>query len=256
MTDRLHFSDLKHIAKSPAHYLYAVMHERKQEGHERLGTALHLLLLGQPERVILYDGRRYGKKYDEWFAKQPLGAVVVNPTEAGHLREMALSVQNHPSAWQLLRDQQTCEQMMQWNWLGRACEGTPDSFSLENLVELKTGRTVQPTRFVSQGRWFGYHAQLAWYRRGLIESGFGTPASLWIVAAESAPPYPVTVFRLTEQAIEQGERACRAWLEQLKVCEESGSWPAYTEAVVPFDVPDEEGESFSLRIDGEDVEVA
>src|SRR4029079_16159953 len=58
MTNRLHFSDLKHIAKSPAHYLYAVTHERKQEGHERLGTALHLLLLGQPERVILYDGRR------------------------------------------------------------------------------------------------------------------------------------------------------------------------------------------------------
>jgi hypothetical protein len=109
---------------------------------------------------------------------------------------------------------------------------------------------------VSQGRWYGYHSQLAWYRRALIESRFGTPASLWIVAAESAPPYPVTVFRLTEQAIEQGERACRSWLELLKVCEESDSWPAYTDAVVPFDVPDDESESFTLTIDGEETEVA
>jgi hypothetical protein len=95
----------------------------------------------------------------------------------------------------------------------------------------------------------------AWYRRALIECGFGTPASYWIVAVESAPPYPVTVFRLTDNAIEQGERACRAWLERLLVCESADCWPTYTEAAVPFDIADAD-EGFTLRIDGEDVEVA
>lgn len=250
----LRFSQLKHIAKSPAHYRYAISNDRKQEGHERLGSALHALLLGQPERVILWDGRRYGKKYDEWLNQQPQNAIVVNPTEAEHLHGMATNVRDNKQAWSLLRDNQVCEQTLHWRWLGRLCAGTPDSFSLENLVELKTGRTAHPERFVSQGKFYGYHAQLAWYRKAMIQSGLGTPASLWIVAAESSPPYPVTVFRLTEQAIEQGEQACRAWLETLLVCEQSNSWPAYTDAVVPFDV--EEGGNVTLRIDGEDVEVA
>ena len=127
------------------------------------------------------------------------------------------------------------------------------TFSIENLVELKTGKSAHPERFVSAGKFYGYHAQLAWYRRAMIESGVGTPASLWIVAAESAPPYPVTVFRLTEQAIELGERACRAWLENLLVCEANDSWPAYTDAVVPFDV--EDYGSVTLTIDGEETEV-
>lgn len=254
MDNALHFSDLKHIARSPAHYRYATTHARKQEGHERLGTALHCLLLGQPERVVLYDGRRYGKKYDEWLSQQAADAVTVNPSEAEHLTGMVESVRAHSTAWGLLREQQVCEQTLHWRWLGRLCAGTPDSFSLENLVELKTGRTAHPERFQSQGRFYGYHAQLAWYRRGMIESGIGTPASLWIVAAESSPPYPVTVFRLTEQAIERGEQACRAWLETLLVCEQNDSWPAYTDAAVDFDV--EDSGSVTLTIDGEETEVA
>lgn len=253
MTEPLHFSDLKHIAKSPAHYKYAITHERKQEGHERIGSALHALLLGQQDKVILYDGRRYGKKYDEWLSQQPLDSIIVNPTEAEHLHGMVTSVRATRNAWQLLRDQQACEQTLNWSWLGRRCQGTPDSFSIENLVELKTGKSAHPERFVSAGKFYGYHAQLAWYRRAMIESGIGTPASLWIVAAESAPPYPVTVFRLTEQAIELGERACRAWLETLLTCESADSWPAYTDAVVPFDV--EDYGAVTLTIDGEETEV-
>lgn len=254
MVERLHFSDLKHISRSPAHYRYATTHERKQEGHERLGSALHALLLRQPERVIPWDGRRYGKKYDEWLNQQPLDAIVVNPTEVEHLTGMVESVRAHPLAWKVLSDGQICEQTIRWSWLGRFCEGTPDSFSGARLVELKTGKTTHPERFISAGRFYGYHAQLAWYRRAMIESGLGTPDALWIVAAESAPPYPVTVFRLTEQAIEQGEQACRAWLETLLVCESSGAWPAYTDAVVPFDVADDG--AFTLKVDGEEMEVA
>jgi hypothetical protein len=62
------------------------------------------------------------------------------------------------------------------------------------------------------------------------------------------------VFRLTDNAIDLGERACRAWLERLLVCEDSDAWPAYTDAVVPFDIAEDDG--FTLQIDGEDVEVA
>jgi hypothetical protein len=249
----VHFSTLKHMAQSPAHYLYAATHEPPQSAAFRLGSAVDALLLDDhPGRVVCCAARKGTKDHIKFIETAPENAIVLPPAEFQKACDMAEAVTSHSQALELLRGER--QRFVEWRWLGRHCAGTPDVFSLEHLTELKTGRTAHPDRFMSSARWYGYHAQLAWYRRALIESGYGTPASYWIVAVESAPPYPVTVFRLTDNALDLGERMCRAWLERLLVCEESDSWPAYTDAVVPFDVVEDEG--FTLKIDGEDVEVA
>jgi hypothetical protein len=213
------------------------------------------LLIGEGERVMVCAARK-GTKDHVKFMESATDAnddpIILPPAEYAKACDMADSVVAHRQAMELLKGER--QRTVQWSWLGRECEGTPDVFSLDHLTELKTGRTAHPERFMSSARWYGYHAQLAWYRRALIECGFGTPASYWIVAVESAPPYPVTVFCLTDNAIDLGERACRAWMERLLVCESSDMWPAYTEAAVPFDIDSSDG--FTLQIDGEDVEVA
>lgn len=248
----VHFSTLKHMAQSPAHYLYAATHEPPQSAAFRLGSAVDAFCIGEGERVCVCPARKGTKAYTEWAETlMPVDAIVLNATEFSKATEMADAIVRHKQAMELLQGER--QRSVEWRWLGRHCAGTPDVFSLEHLVELKTGRTAQPDRFMSSARFYGYHAQLAWYRRALIESGFGTPASYWIVAVESAPPFPVTVFRMTDNALDLGERMCRAWLERLLVCEESDTWPAYTEAAVPFDIVEEEG--FVLKVDGEDIEV-
>jgi hypothetical protein len=50
------------------------------------------------------------------------------------------------------------------------------------------------------------------------------------------------VFELSQRALEHGARLCRAWMERVLVCEETGDWPGYCEATVPLDVPDDEEE--------------
>jgi len=250
MLEPVHFSTLKHIQRSPAHYRYEADNRReKQEAFELGGSALHSFLLGGKE-VVRYEARRVGKEWQAFREAHP-NCIILNAKEHDKAAGMRDSIERHQQATELL--QGTRERTMQWRWLGRLIEGTQDVFTLEHLTELKTGRTTHPERFMSAAKFYGYHAQLAWYRRGLIESGFGTPASAWIVAVESAPPFPVTVFRMTDNALELGERMCRAWLERLLVCEESDQWPAYAESPVPFDIQEDGG--FTLTIDGEEVEV-
>ena len=253
MKQPVHFSTLKHMAQSPAHYAYAASHEPPQSAAFRLGSAVDALAIGDGSLVKCCSARRGTKDYIKFLESCPEGVIILPAAEFGKACDMADSLVRNKQAMELLKGER--QRYLEWSWLGRELAGTPDVFCLEHLTDLKTGRTAQPDKFMSSARWYGYHAQLAWYRRALIECGFGTPASYWIVAVESSPPYPTTVFRLTDNAIEQGERACRAWLERLLVCEESDTWPAYTDAPVPFDVADPE-EGFTLLIDGEETEVA
>jgi hypothetical protein len=248
----VHFSTLKHMAQSPAHYLWAATHEPPQSAAFRLGSAVDAMLIGEADRVKVCFSRKGTKAHADWAIDLPENAIVLTAAEFAKASEMAEALLRNSQAMELLAGER--QRYVEWSWLGRHCAGTPDVFSLEHLTELKTGRTSQPERFMSSAKFYGYHAQLAWYRRGLIECGFGTPASYWIVAVESAPPFPVTVFRMTDNALDLGERMCRAWLERLLVCESSDAWPAYTEAPVPFDIAEDEG--FTLVVDGEEMEVA
>jgi hypothetical protein len=75
------------------------------------------------------------------------------------------------------------------------------------------------------------------------------PLAAYVVAVESTPPFPVTVMRLTDRALDQGERLCTSWMETLLNCEASNFWPPYAQSIVPLDVPDDPEIEFS---DGEE----
>ena len=65
-----------------------------------------------------------------------------------------------------------------------------------------------------------------------------------LLAVESTAPYVVTVFRVTERALEQGRRTYRLWFERLMACEEADEWPGYVQSVVPLDVPESDEVTF------------
>jgi hypothetical protein len=115
------------------------------------------------------------------------------------------------------------------------------------IVDLKTGETSDPRRFHWKVRTYAYHAAAAWYLDGLHRvhvAETGQPARIirdaFIVAVEQAPPHVVTVFKLTDHILDMGERLWRLWFEQLQVCEASGEFPPYSQAIVNLDLPDDE----------------
>lgn len=234
------FSHLKQMALSPAHYRYAVQVDRDDTLSMRLGRGVHSLLLDRPDRVTVFTGKtRQGKVWEAFEAEaERNNREVLNQREYEVAVGIANAVRSNAKAYELLLDGTVMESRIDWSMLGRACRSTPDARKPGVLVELKTGRTSQPERFVSSATWMSYHAQLAFYRSAIRWAG-GDVCEAYIVAVESAPPFPVTVLRVTERALDYGDRLVRLWFERLLQCEQSNEWPGYVQSVVEFDVTDD-----------------
>lgn len=237
------FSRLKLLGKSPAHY---AANPNLEGGGINKGSALHSYLLGDADRVVIYEKARNKKhKAYQAFLEEHPDCEILSPREAVDVEGMRESLHRHERAMQLLDGIR--EERIEWSLGGRACAGTPDVVHLRAegkvLVELKTGQSSAPDIFRWQSRKLAYHAQLAWYARGLEMASVYTPGPVteqYIVAVESSAPYPVTVFKVTDALRRAGEKQCRIWFEQLLVCERTGRWPGYVDADVELDEEERE----------------
>lgn len=249
----IHFSTLKLMAKSPAHVLN---HKRPDTVSLRKGRHFHRVLLGQ-DGYKIWGGKRQGKPWLEFKAANP-DTELVTLNEHSVAEEMAESVRRHPEVQRLGLLEGIKEQLIQWEWLGLKCAGTPDIIAPHrHLVDIKSARDASPDRFQRQGRWLAYHAQLWNYRHGCMLNGLcDENLPVYVIATEPVPHYETTVFQLTERALEKGGRLCRLWMERLKGCIELGEFPGYASGIVEFDVPDADMDGFGFEDEGEDEEVA
>lgn len=248
----IRFSNLRWMAKSPAHYNYALTHPPDETKAMRFGSALDALLF-KTKQVLVFEGKsRNSKAWDTFAAERPEAVLLTTPQQEIVLGMLA-SVQANSQAMDLLNGGKQ-QQRIAWKIGDRDCAGTPDVWAPSRVVELKSTRNANPDWFQYDARKMGYHVQLAWYTfalqtLGLVKAG----AENWIVAVESSPPHPVTIFQLTERAQQEGAKLWRLWFERLLVCEQADSWPGYTAATVPLDTPDTD--SLTLKVEGEDLEV-
>lgn len=238
------FSRLKLMAKSAAHFAEGYGDET---GPMRKGSAVHAYLLGGEKNVVVYTAGRRDDRQTKWkqFKAEHAGKHILIPSELADVAGMRKSLERHKRAMQLLDGIQ--ERRIHWTDNGRACMGTPDVVIPKNGrtigVELKTDQTSHPERFVWKCRKMAYHAQCAWYRRGIELCGNYVPAHVdefFMVVVESTAPYPVTVFRLDEPSLEAGDKMNRLWLEQLLVCESRNHFPAYSESDVELSLVETE----------------
>lgn len=230
------FSRLKLMALSPAHYLEAA--QRETYSKER-GSALHSLVLGG-KRVLAYPGKvRRGKEFDAFVAANT-NAQILTKSDYARAEGMAASVRRHKRAMQVLAGQHEVE--LDWKFLGRDCQSHIDVIGGggEWVCELKSAVSSQPDRFAWHAKKFAYNAQLAFYWEAVLQSGLGVPRDAFVVAVESAPPYVVTVMRLTGQALDLGRRSFRLWMERLLGCEAANEYPGYAQDIVPLDIPDDD----------------
>ena len=244
MTDPIRFSILKAMAKSPAHYRALRDTPFAPTASMRIGTITHRLVLGGD--LVVYDGRRAGKAWDEFEAAHG-GEEIFTASELEQAKPIAASVQRSDMAMHWLGGVQ--EQRIDWTFLGRTFRSTPDAYGVGRVADLKTTRCSEPGRFGRDAIGMHYHAQLACYGMAL---GLDVGDDHVIVAVERVAPYAVTVLRLTDRAVEAGRRLCHAWMERLLVCEASNEWPGYVQSMIDLDVPEELELDFG---DAEEMEI-
>lgn len=261
------FSLLKKMSLSPAHYYEACQRPQDDSLASRLGaaafdnkealrfgTAVHELLLGNVTKVAKYTGKkRAGKAWDAFriAAADEGAAAILNEREHKHAVAIAAAVRANGKAMRLLFEDTVVEERIDWKWIGRDVRSTPDARGTAHLADLKTSVTSQPSMFVRLALRLHYHAQAALYGDALEAANLPPVREAFIVAVEKTPPYPVTILRFTDAALEMGRKLCTLWMERLLTCEATNTWPEYSEGVVDLDVPDQ---SYGLEIDGKRVE--
>ena len=246
VSDPVHWSNLKRIAQSPAHYRESLLANRDTPSMQ-FGRLCHALLLGGTQIAIFPGERRAGKVWEQ-FKAENVGKEIVKESELAEARLVVDAVRANADAVTLLMGAK--EKLVDWSYIGRACQSHIDVLGSRWVADLKLTKCAEPRRFRWDALQRGYHAQLAFYQdaaafiRHPVEEAY-------LIAVENTAPYPVTVHRLTPRALEDGRKLNRLWMERVITCEAAGEWPGYVQSIVEFDT--NEAPTTLILPDGEEV---
>ena len=258
---RLHFSELKAHAKSPAHVRLACTHAKDMTEAMMIGGCADSIVFGQ-KGCAVYPGKvRNGKEWELFKAEHP-SQYLPSVSEYKRAEGAALAVRADPVAQSALAG---CEFQMvaQWERDGLPCaagiagerggfdaireairDAPPTGWGIDPaaidrvrrgyIADLKITSSVEP-RELQRHAWKMYWvAQAAWYLDGARAMGLDV-TDFYLIAAEAQPPHCVTVMRMSEAALEAGRKQIAGWIERHRQCEAAGVWPGFTQSVVELE---------------------
>jgi hypothetical protein len=241
---RVHFSDLKHMAKSPAHYKHACLHPKEPTQAMLIGAAADKMVFGFG-KAILYHGRRAGKEW-EAFQREYDGpnVTICIESEWAQAKGAASSVLVDPVAYPLLfRPARVVQRCLSWDAYGLPFQagipgvrGGVDLIAGDTLCDLKITNDTEPGNLMRHAWSMLWPQQLACYVDGARKNGINVLDAA-LICVESSPPHVVTVLTFGEEDFEQGRKSLTMWTDRLRACEAAGEWPGYVQAPVPFEAP-------------------
>lgn len=249
--DRVNWSTLRHMKKSPKHYR-ANLTQKVQEDTDamRLGRAVHVAAL-EPERfraqyVVWDGGRRYGKEWDK-FQAQHEGLEILTEDQYELVQAITDAALSDAHAAKYLRGG-AAEVSMLWTHHQEAdaplpaitieCKGRLDfAADFGALVDLKTTRDASPEAFARAAYNMDFCAQLAMYQDGYAATNAGVVLPCVLVAVENQFPFAVQVYRVPDALIERGRETYRDLLLTLAACRFTNAYPGYSDGELELDLP-------------------
>lgn len=250
--DRVNFSTLKHMLKSPKHYLWALTHPREDS---------EAMLLGRLTHALVYEADQVASRYvrEPRFNRAMLDATAISRgyeggketaaawtlTNAGRdivpvdlwdrAVAMGAALQSDPISGPMIRGG-FAEQMIEWTdkRTGIECRGRVDHIN-GALSDLKSTRDIQ--RFAAQATSMAYGMQIAYYADGLAANGIALVESPAFVVVENVPPFDVVVLEIDDAALSAGRRLYRSCLDRLAECRATDSWPGVSGGARALFVP-------------------
>jgi exodeoxyribonuclease VIII len=225
----VNWSTLKHMDRSPLHYLHARENNVPETDPMRLGRAVHTLVL-EPDlfdvQYTVWTKRRQGKEWDA-FEAENTGRTILTAEQNTRAHGIAASILRHPIAREYLSIGRA-ERSMIWTdpVTGLKCKARADFLSPRAVVDLKTYADLSPRAFESATFRMGYMHQLSHYRNGAMALDlYAVEPDAVIIGAESKAPYDVGVFVLDTESMTHGATKVAELLAKVKECTDSGNWP-------------------------------
>jgi PDDEXK-like domain of unknown function (DUF3799) len=236
----LHWTDLKQIGKSPAHYRYAMQQERAMSREMRVGDAADAIVFGH-KRIVVYPGKvRHGKEWDA-FREKHADASIVNDSEFEEAEGAATALINSKAArdftggWRL----DTFQIPLEGEVLGipvktRGVDMLDRGFG--RLIDVKCTHSTEPRMFSRHAWSMDWHTQLELYADLAGQNGIEV-GRVGLVGVEASPPHVVTVLYIPDDVRQQARKRLRGLFERLKSCLDANAWPGYAQDAVPMDLP-------------------
>lgn len=238
----VNWSSLRHLDRSPAHYVHARETPREDTPSMRLGRAAHCAilepLLFREQYLTWTGGVRRGKAWDE-FVLQAGGKEVLTEDEASRCTSIANAVRRNTSA-ALILSGGSAEQVIEWTdaETGIACKARLDYLGggAGTVADVKTARDASPRAFGRAAIGSMYHAQLAFYAEGVLATKGRLPLC-HLVAVENEPPHLAQVYTLEDDVLELGREKVRELLRRLADCRAEDKWGGYADGPLPLFAP-------------------
>ena len=207
---------------------------RPQTPSMRDGSILHKCIL-EPndfDRVYVvspkFDKRtKAGKAEAEEFEANNVDREAITSDLYDKAMIMQKAVYDHPMASELLSNGKA-EQSHYWadERTGELCKARTDWLRPDNvIVDLKRSASASPWMF-SKYIWdYKYHWQDAWYSRGIGADDF-----YFLVVEEYSDVPIVEVYRLTDEAKDQGLMEVDEALDKYILCREFDNWGGYNDS--------------------------
>ena len=228
----INFSTLKHMAKSPLHYQYALQHPPAETPAMLLGRATHTAVF-EPERFqldfALWPGDRRGNAYQQFADEATMqGRSILRESEYNTALAIRNSVRGTPEVAALL-EKGFPEVSLFWNNppTGLSCKGRLDWISVEGaILDLKTTSSIDPRAFSAHAWNMGYFHQASLYQEAYaVSSGKGALLRCGIIAVEKDPPHACRLYWLDEDSLDRAREEYIEWLRLVKECTAYGTWP-------------------------------
>lgn len=246
--DAVNWSTLKHLGKSPEHYLHHLKNKGKDTDARQRGRVTHLAVF-EPERlgheVAVWHDRKQGNAW-EAFAKKHAGKEVLNTKAFETAKAIGNAARNHPMASRYLAGGRA---EVSARWLYRSphvegladwemwCKGRLDFIAnVGAIVDLKSTRDGSPGGFAREVLRYEYHVQAAFYSDGHFALT-GERLPFVFVAVEAEAPHVVQVYRVPDDIIDLGRERYSLLLAQLRICRQDNKWPGYAEAEMELTLP-------------------
>lgn len=245
--NRIHWSNLKMMLRSPAHYRESVLTPKDPTPSMVLGSVVDAMVFGG-RRVSIFEGRKSGKQWDLFKSDCDPTALIVSSDQYAQCKSAADAVRADPVARPLLIGEGVQHQrVIQWEEDGlpfaAGIAGERGGFDVlgpegEWLADLKGTSDTSPTAWARQAMRMMYHCQLSHYQDGAKANGYSVPGDrLYLIGFEFKAPHTVTVLRLTPTVLDLARKTLRLMKERLRACEAEDRWPGYSQSVVDLDAP-------------------